>query len=345
MNILVTGGAGYIGSVLTEELVYQGHQVVVLDNLMQGHRAAVVPAAFFIQAGLGHEQALDAVFHRYEIEVVMHLAAHTSVERSTREPGRFFWNNVACGIHLLEYMLKYGVKRLVFSSSAAVYGQPEDTSVAETAPLSPVNAYGESKLMFERVLHWYGETHGLGSISLRYFNVAGASERFGADHHPETNLIPNVIKVALGQAEYLPVFGTDYDTRDGTCIRDYIHVLDIAQAHILALGHLGKNTGSKAYNLGNGQGYSVCEVIEAARRVTGTAIPVKVFPKRPEDPVKLVASSELAAVDMGWKPKYPELESIIESTWEWQKEHPQGYGDTPVKRDMTCGLQRRDGKT
>jgi UDP-glucose 4-epimerase len=274
MNILVTGGAGYIGSVLTEELVGQGHQVVVLDNLQQGHRTAVVPEATLIEADLSDRKALENVFSHHCIEAVMHLAADTSVEQSMAEPGRFFWNNVACGIHLLECMLKYRVKRLVFSSSAAVYGQPKDTFVAETNPLSPVNAYGESKLMFERILHWYGEAHGLGSIALRYFNVAGASKWFGVDHHPETNLIPTVIRVASGQAEYLSVFGTDYDTKDGTCIRDYIHVLDIAQAHILALNCLKEHADSKAYNFRNGQDYSVLEVAEAARRVTGASNPV-----------------------------------------------------------------------
>lgn len=327
MNILVTGGAGYIGSVLTEELVGQGHQVVVLDNLQQGHRAAVVPEAIIIESDLGDEEALEDAFHRHRIEAVMHLAADTSVEQSMTEPGRFFRNNVACGLPLLERMLEHGSKRLVFSSSAAVYGQPKDTSVAETAPLSPVNVYGESKLMFERILRWYSEAHGLKSVSLRYFNVAGASKRFGVDHHPETNLIPNVIRVALGQAEYLSVFGTDYDTKDGTGIRDYIHVLDIVQAHILALNCLEANAGSKTYNLGNGQGYSVLEVVESARRVTGATIPVKVYPRRRGDPAKLVASSKAAEVEMSWKPKYPGLESIIESAWEWQKQHPQGYND------------------
>jgi len=293
MNILVTGGAGYIGSILTEELVSQEHQVIVLDNLKRGHRAAIVPEAIFIEVDLGNREALEKVFRRHRIEAVMHLAADTSVEYSMMAPGRFFWNNVACGIHLLECMLKHGVERLVFSSSAAVYGQPEEVPVTEAAPASPVNAYGESKAMFERILYWYGEIHGLKSISLRYFNVAGASKRFGEDHHPATNLIPKIIKVALGQQDYLPIYGADYDTKDGTCIRDYIHVLDIARAHILALNFFEENTGSKIYNIGNGEGYSVIEVVKAARRVTGAAIPAKVCPKRPGDPARLVASSKL----------------------------------------------------
>ena len=325
MNILVTGGAGYIGSVLTEELVGQGHQVIVLDNLQQGHRAAVVHEAILIEADIGNGEALQDVFHCHRIEAVMHLAADTSVEQSMTEPGRFFRNNVACGINLLECMLEHGVKRLVFSSSAAVYGQPKDTSVAETAPLSPVNAYGESKLMFEQILHWYGQAHNFKSISFRYFNVAGASKRFGEDHLPQTNLIPTIIRVALGLQGHVPIFGVDYDTKDGTCIRDYIHVLDIARAHILALDYLKKNNGCQVYNLGNGEGYSVREAIEAVIGVTGTTIPVKVCPRRPGDPSKVVASYEMAKVHMGWKPQYPELESIIESAWQWQKEHPQGY--------------------
>ena len=325
MNILVTGGAGYIGSIITEELVAKGHQVIVLDNLKQGHRAAIVPEAIFVEADIGDRETLEDVFDHYFIEAVMHLAADTSVEYSMAEPGRFFWNNVACGINFLECMLKYRVKKLVFSSSCAIYGQPKEVPVTEATPVNPINAYGESKAMFERILHWYGEAHGLSSISLRYFNVAGASKRFGADHHPETTLIPNIIKVALGQQDYIPIFGADYDTPDGTCIRDYVHVLDIARAHILALDYFKENTGSKIYNIGNGEGYSVIEVVKAARRVTGAAIPAKICPKRPGDPARLVASSKLAEVQMGWKPEYPELEGIIESAWQWQKEHPQGY--------------------
>jgi len=344
MNILVTGGAGYIGSVLNEELVAQGHRVVVIDNLARGHRAAVVPEAVFIQADLGNREALEDVFKRHRVDAVMHLAADTSVEYSMTAPGRFFQNNVACGLNLLECMVNYGVEKLVFSSSAAVYGEPAELPVTEAAPLRPVNAYGESKLMFERVLPWYSEAHGLRSISLRYFNVAGASGCFGSDHNPETNLIPIVIRVAAGQAESIPVFGTDYDTGDGTCVRDYIHVLDIARAHVLALDRLEENAGNSTYNLGSGVGCSVMEVIEAARKVTGSAIPVKVCPRRSGDPAVLVAGSKLAELELGWKPRYPELESIIGSAWQWQQEHPEGYGDdyetsTPAVRTQ----ERRQG--
>ncbi|MFC1893544.1 UDP-glucose 4-epimerase GalE [Chloroflexota bacterium] len=325
MNILVTGGAGYIGSVLTEELVEQGHQVVVLDNLTQGHRAAVVPEVIFVKRDLDNWVALENIFQHTPIEVVMHLAAYTSVEQSMAEPGRYFWNNVASSINLLECMVRYNVDRLVFSSSAAIYGQPEQIPVTESAPPNPVNPYGESKIMFERILHWYSQAHKLNSISLRYFNVAGASKRFGSDHTPETLLIPNVIKVALGQAEYIPVFGTDYDTRDGTCIRDYIHVIDIAKAHILALGALEESASCQAYNLGSSKGFSVNEVIATARRVTRSEIPVRVHPRRPGDPPELVASSALAKKEIGWEPKHSSLEEIIGSAWEWQKEHPNGY--------------------
>lgn len=325
MNILVTGGAGYIGSILTEELVAQGHDVIVLDNLIQGHRVAVVPEATFTQADLGDREVLEDIFDHHSVEAVMHLAADSLVEYSMSEPGRFFWNNVACGINLLECMLKHAVKKLVFSSSAAVYGQPQEVPITESTPVSPINAYGETKAMFERILHWYGQAYHLKSISLRYFNVAGASKRFGEVHNPETHLIPNIIKVALGQRDYIPIFGIDYDTKDGGCVRDYIHVLDVTRAHILALNHLEEGAGSRTYNLGNGEGYSVIEVIETARKITGAKIPVKVHPRRLGDPAKLVASPQLADLDLGWKPLYPKLESIIESAWQWQKEHPKGY--------------------
>ena len=325
MTILVTGGAGYIGSIVTEELVNSGNHVVVLDNLSQGHQAAVVPEAVFIKGDLCDQEILHNTLQKYGVDVVMHLAADKSVENSMIEPGKFFWNNVACGINLLDCMVKNGVMSMVFSSSAAVYGQPKEIPITEDVPLDPVNAYGESKLIFERILRWYGEIHGLKSISLRYFNVAGASKRFGSDCRPETNLIPIIMKVALGQQKHLSVFGDDYDTEDGTCVRDYIHVLDIAKAHILALDHLGADASITAYNLGNGDGYSVLEVVEEARRVTGTTIPIDFCPRRPGDPPKLVASSDLAKKNLGWRHEYPRLEQIINSAWLWHKEHPTGY--------------------
>ncbi len=325
MNILVTGGAGYIGSVVTEELASRGHQVIVIDNLKRGNRAAVIPEAIFYEADISNQEALENILQNSPVDAVIHLAADTSVEESVTDPGRFFWSNVGCGINLLDTMRKNGVDKLVFASTAAVYGQPEKLPVTESSPVKPINAYGESKLMFERILGWYGESYGLSSVSLRFFNVAGATERFGAGHSSESNLIPRVVKATLEPGEPVPVFGNDYETMDGTGVRDYIHVLDIVRALVLSLDYLRKHPGSKVYNLGNGGGYSVLQVIEAARRVTGAELPAKICPRRPGDPTKLVASSERAKREMGWQPEYTSLESIIESAWRWQKAHPQGY--------------------
>jgi UDP-glucose 4-epimerase len=324
MNVLVTGAAGYIGSIVTEELVSEGNIVIALDNLHQGHREAVGPEAVFVQDDLGDVEALDHIFSRYQIEAVMHLAAVSIVEQSMTDPNSYFYNNISCGINLLDAMLKHKVECLVFSSSAAVYGEPKTTPIDEEHSLLPVNAYGETKLMFERILYWYRKAYGLKSVSLRYFNAAGASDRYGEHHEPETHLIPKVLQVALGQEDSIRVFGTDYDTKDGSCIRDYVHILDIASAHILALQHLDSQ-GVKSYNLGSGKGYSVLEVIETARRITGAEIPYQELPRRPGDPATLVASSDLARSELGWVPKYGDLEVIIETAWFWQKEHPNGY--------------------
>jgi len=325
MNILVTGAAGYIGSVVTEELIKEGHSVVALDNLGQGHRQAVEPKAVFVQADLVDSEVLDDLFRRYQIEVVMHLAAESLVEHSMTDPGRYFRNNVIYGVNLLDIMLKYGARKLVFSSSAAVYGQPEKIPIEETDQTIPVNPYGESKLIFERILHWYSHAYGLRFISLRYFNAAGATERLGESHDPETHLIPNVLKVALGQQEYIPIFGMDYPTNDGSCIRDYLHVLDIAKAHILALNYLDKSGANKVYNLGCSEGYSVIEVVETARQVTGAKIPTLIHSRRQGDPAVLIASSKLVKSELGWQPMHSHLETIIESDWQWQKNHPYGY--------------------
>jgi len=325
MNILVTGAAGYIGSIVTEQLSEAGNFVVALDNLKQGHREAVAQKAAFVQVDLANLEELDDVFHRYSVEAVVHLAADSIVEQSINDPKGVFRNNIINSINLVDTMLKHGVYKLVFSSSAAVYGEPEKVPIEENHATRPINPYGESKLMFERTLHWYGQAYGLKSVSLRYFNAAGASERFGEDHNPETHLIPNILKVALGQLNEIPIFGTDYPTRDGSCIRDYIHVVDIAKAHILSMKYLDKSKGSQVYNLGNGKGYSVMEVIETARRVTGKQIRTVIHPRRLGDPAALVARSKLAKSRLGWQPEFPNVESIIDGAWQWQKEHPHGY--------------------
>jgi len=325
LDILVTGAAGYIGSVVVEELSKEGDSVIALDNLRQGHREAVVPEAMFIEADLADLQGLERIFHRYPIEAVVHLAADSLVGHSMKDPQAFFQNNVVSSMNLLDTMLKYGVDKLVFSSSAAVYGEPKKIPIKEDAAQNPVNPYGETKLMFERILHWYGKVYNIKSISLRYFNAAGASERFGEVHNPETHLIPNILKVALGQLDKIAIFGVDYPTKDGSCVRDYIHVLDIAKAHVLSLKRIERSEGSEVYNLGNGNGYSVIEVIEAARKVTGAEIQTVAHPRRLGDPAVLVASSELARSELGWQPEFPELETIVESVWQWQRKYPHGY--------------------
>lgn len=340
MNILVTGGAGYVGSIVAEELLKGGCRVTILDNLQQGHEGAIPPGAEFILADICSEEALDGVFQRARIDAVMHMAAETVVEYSMTDPKRYFHNNIVAGMELLDAMLKHEVYGLIFSSSAAVYGDPQRVPVDEDHPKLPVNSYGESKLMFERILEWYGKAYGLKHISLRYFNAAGASEFLGEDHRPETHLIPNVLKAALLQppisnpqpqglgargSGFVSIFGTDYPTKDGTCIRDYVHVVDIAQAHVLALENL-ENLHGRSYNLGSGEGYSVLEVVEAARKVTGFEIPVKISARRLGDPAILVASSKRAKSELGWNPKFPELVPIIESAWSWMMRHPEGYG-------------------
>jgi len=325
LNILVTGAAGYIGSAVTEELVKRENFVIALDNLQQGHRQAVSPKAEFVQADLANSEELEQVFLRYKIDAVVHLAADSIVSDSMTNPQKFFQNNVIYGINLLDTMLKQEVHKLIFSSTASVYGEPEEIPIKESHPLRPLNPYGEAKLIFEKILHWYGRAYGLKFTSLRYFNAAGASEHFGEDHNPETHLIPNILKVALGQSSEVPVFGSDYPTKDGSCIRDYVHVLDIAKAHILSLEYIEKHTGNRAYNLGNNKGYSVLEVIETARQVTSSQIPIVIHPQRQGDPAVLVADSGLAKSELGWQPEFSTLKNIIKSAWEWQRKHPHGY--------------------
>jgi UDP-glucose 4-epimerase len=324
MNILVTGGAGYVGSIVVEELLKSDNKVISLDNMQQGHKGAIPNGAEFISMDICALEALDKVFARYHFDAVVHMAAETLVEYSVTDPRRYFRSNVIGGLNLLDTMLKYNVHKIIFSSSAAIYGEPQSDLIDEDHPKTPINSYGESKLMFENILKWYGRAYGLKHISLRYFNAAGATKLLGEDHHPETHLIPNVLKAAWKQSEPVKVFGADYQTRDGSCIRDYVHVKDIAQAHILALYKLG-DTSSGAYNLGNGAGYSVFEVVRTAEKVARVKIPVKVSSRRPGDPAVLVASSNKAKQELSWKPQFTELESIVESAWKWLSEHPDGY--------------------
>jgi UDP-glucose 4-epimerase len=324
MKVLVTGGAGYVGSIVTEELIYSGYQVSVLDNLQQGHRSAVIPEAEFIQADFGDNLALEKIFRAGKFDAVMHMAAETVIEFSMSDPRRYFKNNIVNSLVLLDVMLKYDVKSLVFSSSAATYGEPTSIPISEENTKTPVNSYGESKLMFERILAWYGRAYGLKYVAMRYFNAAGASEKLGEDHRPETHLIPNVLKAALFSDKIVSIFGEDYPTKDGSCIRDYVHVRDIAQAHILALKNMN-NVAGKAFNLGSGQGYSVKEIVAEARRITGKPINVEIKPRRSGDPAILLASREHATKELKWQPKYTALDIILGSAWKWMQKHPQGY--------------------
>ncbi len=325
MKILVAGGAGYIGSVVCAELLAAGQRVVVYDNLSRGHRAAVPPGAELVVADTADRAALDEVFARHRIDAVMHFAALIEAGESMKHPELFFRNNSASSLTLLEAMLHHGVDRIVFSSTAALYGEPEAIPIRESDPLRPANPYGESKLLVERILEWFHRIHGLGYASLRYFNAAGAAKDLGEAHQPETHLIPLVLQAALGARDSVSIFGTDYPTADGSCIRDYIHVADLAQAHLLALEALKKPRAKLIYNLGNGRGFSVREVIAAARRVTGRNIKAVEAPRRAGDPAVLVAGSEAIRHELGWRPQYPELETIIETAWAWHRRHPAGY--------------------
>ncbi len=321
MRIFVTGGAGYIGSVCSELLLNEGHEVAIFDNLIEGHRRAVDSRAQFIQGDLADRDQIERALSNTRPDAVMHFAAYALVPESMRDPSKYFRNNVSNGLNLLDAMLTTGVQRIIFSSTCALFGPPDRVPIDETAPARPANPYGESKLAFEKILRWYDQVHGLKFVCLRYFNAAGATEDLGEDHRPETHLIPNVLKVALGQRPSLEIYGTDYETPDGTCIRDYIHIVDLAHAHILALGA----TASGFYNLGTGGGSSVREVIAACRKMTGRKIDTIEKPRRPGDPPRLIASSEKIKKELGWQPQFQSLDVIIETAWAWHQKFPDGY--------------------
>ena len=321
MRIFVTGGAGYIGSVTAELLLDEGHEVAIFDNLIEGHRRAVDSRARFIEGDLADRGQIERALSNTRPDAVMHFAAYALVPESMRDPSKYFRNNVSNGLNLLDAMLTTGVQRIIFSSTCALFGPPDRVPIDETAPARPANPYGESKLAFEKILRWYDQVHGLKFVCLRYFNAAGATEDLGEDHRPETHLIPNVLKVALGQRPSLEIYGTDYETPDGTCIRDYIHIVDLAHAHILALGA----TASGFYNLGTGGGSSVREVIAACRKITGRKIDTIEKPRRPGDPPRLIASSEKIKNELGWQPQFQSLDVIIETAWAWHQKFPDGY--------------------
>jgi UDP-glucose 4-epimerase len=324
MKILVTGGAGYIGSIVVEQLVKAGEAVVVFDNLYQGHQAAVHPNAVFVQGDLAERAAVDAVMQQHQPEAIMHFASHTLVGESMQQPFLYLGENITNGLNLLQSAVQYGVRKFIMSSTANLFDDPERMPIDEAERIVPGSPYGESKYILERFLHWLDKIYDFRYTALRYFNAAGASAERGEDHSPEMHLIPLVLQVALGQRESIKIFGDDYPTRDGTCVRDYIHVLDLAQAHILALRALDR--GSRKYNLGNGQGFTVKEVIETARKITGHPIPAQATPRRPGDPDVLIASSDTIRRELGWEPKYPNVHDIIESAWKWHLAHPNGYG-------------------
>jgi UDP-glucose-4-epimerase GalE len=329
MRILVTGGAGYIGSHAVRLFLARGHDVWVYDNLSQGHRAAV-PADRLLLGDLADVQRLDHALLMHRIEAVVHFAAFINVGDSVRDPGRYYQNNLVNTLNLLECMRRHRIARFVFSSTAAIYGSPDEVPIREDAPKRPINPYGTGKLAVETALADYAAAYEWGYAALRYFNASGATPdgSIGEDHHPETHLIPLVLQAILGVWPHIEVFGTDYPTPDGTCIRDYIHVEDLAEAHLLALEKLQPGKGLR-YNLGIGRGYSVREVIRTAEEVTGKRVPVKEGPRRPGDPPLLVASSEAIQRDLGWRPRYTELGPIVETAWKWHRAHPRGYGDRP----------------
>lgn len=325
MKILVTGGAGYIGSVATAELIAAGHDVVVVDNLYQGHREAVHPDAQFVQADLADMDAVKTIFAQHTgIDAVMHFASYTLVGESMQNPAKYLRDNTVAGVNLIDAAVAAGVGRVIVSSTANLFEKPDSMPIEPDNTIVPGSPYGESKYILERTLHWYERIHGLKYACLRYFNAAGGTPNRGEDHTPELHLIPVVLQVALGQRESITLFGGDYPTRDGTCVRDYVHIVDLAQAHILALDGIAR-LGSRKYNLGNGDGFTNLEVVQAARRITGHAIPCTIGDRRPGDPAILIASAKKIREELGWQPRYPSIDQIIGSAWEWHQSHPNGY--------------------
>lgn len=327
MSVLVCGGAGYIGSHNVRALLSRGESVVVVDNLQTGHLKSVPQGVTLAEVDIRNAEALDAVFKAHDIDAVLHFAANSLVGESMTAPLKYFDNNVHGMQVLLETMVRHRVQHIVFSSTAAVYGEPDSVPITEEAVARPTNPYGESKLIMEKMMRWVGQAHGISWVSLRYFNVAGALEggEIGEDHSPETHLVPIMLQVPLGKRDALTIYGDDYPTPDGTCIRDYIHVMDLADAHLRALDHLRSGGPGGIFNLGNGLGFSVKEMLEAARRVTGSPIPVTMGPRRAGDPARLVAASDKAQQVLGWQPAFTDIEGIIDAAWQWHKQHPEGY--------------------
>jgi UDP-glucose 4-epimerase len=323
VKVFVTGGAGYVGSICVEQLLERGDEVVIFDNLSEGHRQSIDPRATFIQGDLIDLKSISLAIETSEPSAVMHLAASALVEESMEDPAKYFRQNVSGGLNLLQAMVENGVPRIVFSSTCATFGIPDRIPIDEDAPQHPINPYGESKLMFERILRWFNQIHGLAFVTLRYFNVAGASAKFGESRRIESHLIPRILKVALGQSPHAEIYGTDFETPDGTCIRDYVHVVDVASAHLLALA----TQKSDSFNLGSGGGTSVREVLNACRKVSGHPIPTVEKPRRAGDPPRLVASSEKAKRELHWNPRFADIEKIVESAWRWHVAHPGGYSD------------------
>jgi UDP-glucose 4-epimerase len=326
VNILVTGAAGYIGSVCSEVLLKRGMRVIALDNLQEGHRAALPPGAVYCHADLANRSQIENIFSQHKIDAVMHFAGEALVAKSVKEPSTFYAANVACGVNLLDAVTRHGVKKFIFSSTAATYGEPQIVPIPEDHRKVPINPYGKSKLVFEQILADYRAYTGLYYVTLRYFNAAGASEHCGEAHRVETHLIPRVLDAASGDLPFVDVFGTDYPTPDGTCVRDYIHVLDISDSHVRALEEIERVSG-EAFNVGNSRGFSILEVIDAAERITGRKIPRKLGPRRPGDPAVLVASKEKLKRALDWEAAHSSLEEIISSAWAWKQKHPHGYAD------------------